>query len=115
MFTIEYVKDLKWDNAEHTSFTCVVKYAEFNEEHPSGINATDSYTHIQELWAKGNAGAYGEIEEYVAPIVVDTPSIPSTLMTEPTPTTVLSRQELSDKIAKLETIIQQLANDKGIQ
>lgn len=65
MFTIQYVKDLEWDNAEHTSFSCVVKYAEFNEEHPSGINATDHYAHIQEIWAKGNAGEYGVIAEYV--------------------------------------------------
>jgi hypothetical protein len=67
MFTVEYVKDLKWDNAEHTHFTCVVKYAEFNEEHPSGINGTDPYAHISEIWAKGNAGEYGVIAEYVAP------------------------------------------------
>lgn len=67
MFTIEYVKNLKWENAEHTIFSCVVKYAEFSEEHPSGINGTDNYPHIQEIWTKGNAGVYGEIEEYVPP------------------------------------------------
>ena len=67
MFTVEYVKDLQWIDAEHTLFSCVVKYAEFNEEHPSGINATDSYAHIQEIWAKGNAGEYGVIAEYVPP------------------------------------------------
>jgi hypothetical protein len=67
MFTIEYVKDLQWGNTEHTNFSCVVKYAEFNEEHPSGINATDPYAHIQEIWTKGTAGEYGEISEYVTP------------------------------------------------
>jgi hypothetical protein len=67
MFTVEYVKDLKWENVEHTFFSCVVKYEEFNEEHPSGINATDSYAHIQEIWAKANAGEYGEIAEYTSP------------------------------------------------
>jgi hypothetical protein len=67
MFTVEYVKDLKWENAEHTFFSCVVKYAEFNEEHPSGINGIDPYAHIQEIWAKGNAGEYGVIAEYVPP------------------------------------------------
>ena len=65
MFTIKYVKNLQWENAEHTSFSCVVKYEEFNEEHPTGVNATDSYLHIQELWAKGNAGEYGDIAEYI--------------------------------------------------
>jgi hypothetical protein len=67
MFTIKYVKNLSWDNEEHTSFSCVVKYEEFNEEHPSGINANDPYAHIQEIWTKGNAGEYGVIAEYVPP------------------------------------------------
>ena len=67
MFTIESVTNLQWQNAEHTNFSCNVKYAEFNEPHPAGVNATDSYAHIQELWAKGNAGEYGVIAEYVPP------------------------------------------------
>ena len=65
MFTIQYVKDLKWGDVEHTNFSCVVKYAEFDEEHPSGINATDHYAHINEIWVKGIAGEYGVIAEYV--------------------------------------------------
>lgn len=65
MFTIQYVKNLKWEDAEHTCFSCIVKYEEFNEEHPSGINGTDPYAHIQEIWVKGNSGEYGQIEEYV--------------------------------------------------
>jgi hypothetical protein len=69
MFTIQYVKDLQWENAEHTFFSCVVKYEEFDEEHPSGINAIDPYAHIQEIWAKGNAGEYGVIAEYIPPPV----------------------------------------------
>jgi hypothetical protein len=71
MFTIEYVKDLQWINAEHTMFFCVVKYEEFNEEHPSGINATDPYEHIHTIWEKGIAGDYGVIAEYVAPPVAE--------------------------------------------
>jgi hypothetical protein len=69
MFTIQYVKDLKWADAEHTMFECVVKYEEFNEEHPTGANATDQYLHIKEIWVKGNAGEYGQIAEYV-PLVI---------------------------------------------
>lgn len=78
MFTIEYVKNLKWADAEHTAFECIVKYAEFNEEHPSGINAIDTYAHIQEIWAKANAGDYGEIAEYV-PII-----LPASVEEQPT-------------------------------
>lgn len=71
MFTIEYVKNLKWVNPEHTMFECVVKYEEFNEEHNSSINAIDPYPHINEIWTKGIAGEYGEIAEYVAPPPVE--------------------------------------------
>lgn len=78
MFTVEYVKDLKWVNAEHTVFSCVVKYAEFNEEHPSGINATDPYAHINEIWVKGNAGEYGEIAECDTPSVTEQPQTEGT-------------------------------------
>jgi hypothetical protein len=67
MFTIEYVKDLQWVDAEHAVFECVVKYAEFNEEHPSGISGTDPYAHIQEIWTKAISGDYGLIAEYVPP------------------------------------------------
>lgn len=67
MFTVQYVKDLKWEDAEHTLFSCVVKYEEFNEEHPSGINGTDPYAHIQEIWTKAHAGEYGPIAEYAPP------------------------------------------------
>lgn len=64
MFTIEYVKNLYWADAEHSMFGCTVKYAEFDEELPAGINATDPYAHINEIWTKGIAGEYGEIAEY---------------------------------------------------
>lgn len=67
MFTIESVTNLEWCDAEHTFFSCNVKYAEFNEVHPAGVNAIDPYAHIQELWTKGNAGEYGVIAEYVPP------------------------------------------------
>jgi hypothetical protein len=76
MFTIEYVKNLKWLDAEHTMFDCVVKYEEFNEEHPSCINGVDHYAHIQEIWVKGNAGEYGVIAEYVAPPTIEENGIP---------------------------------------
>jgi hypothetical protein len=84
MFTIDYVKDLTWNNAEHTSFSCLVKYEEFNEEHPTGVNATDTYAHIKELWTKGNAGEYGTIAEYVPPPI---PEIPVVDPSEQPPTT----------------------------
>lgn len=73
MFTIETVQNLKWDNSEHTSFSCLVKYEEFNEAHPTGVNAIDIHAHIQELWEKGNSGQYGAIAEYVDPMIATQP------------------------------------------
>jgi hypothetical protein len=67
MFTLQTIQNLKWDNAEHTSFSCDVKYAEFNEVHPTSVADGDQHIHIQELWAKGNAGEYGAIAEYERP------------------------------------------------
>jgi hypothetical protein len=68
MFTVKYAKNLQWENAEHTAFSCIVKYEEFDVELPAGINPTDQYAHSQEIWAKGNAGEYGAIAEYIPPI-----------------------------------------------
>lgn len=67
MFTVEYVKNLKWNDTEHTSFDCIVKYEEINEEMPAGISPSDPYAHIQEIWTKGLAGDYGTIAEYSPP------------------------------------------------
>jgi hypothetical protein len=64
MFTIEYVKNLKWANLEKTAFSCVVKYAEFSEELPVGADPRDHYEHIQQIWQNGLAGMYGPIEDY---------------------------------------------------
>lgn len=75
MFTVESVTNLQWDNAEHKSFSCFVRYAEFNEEHPACINENDPYAHIQEIWAKGNAGDYGLIAEYVPPSIPESQPI----------------------------------------
>jgi hypothetical protein len=76
MFTIVEVTNLHWNNAEHSLFTADVKYAEFDEIHPTGVNATDPNTHIKELWEKGNAGEYGAIAEYVDPTIVTPIDVP---------------------------------------
>lgn len=67
MLTVQYVKNLKWADQDHKHIECMVKYAEFDEEHPSGICAEDGYAHIQEIWTKANAGEYGPIAEYSPP------------------------------------------------
>lgn len=64
MFNVEYVKDLKWVTPDNSAFKCVVKYAEFDEEHPSAITPLDGYAHIQKIWQDGISGVYGPIAEY---------------------------------------------------
>jgi hypothetical protein len=88
MFNIEYVKNLQWEDADHTFFSCVIKYTQFEEEHPSGVNGVDTTQHIKEIWEKANAGEYGPIVEYVAP-----PEPPEIEADAPQPT-VIGAQEL---------------------
>ena len=77
MFTIKNVSNLQWTDAEHTVFSCLVKYEEFNESHPTGANDSDPYPHIKELWSKGTAGTYGTIAEYVPPPIDTTKRQPT--------------------------------------
>jgi hypothetical protein len=79
--TVEYVKNLKWANQEHTIFDCIVKYKEFDEEHPSGINPNDKYDHILEVWNKAINGDYGVIEAYEPPNTDPVPPIGDPLNT----------------------------------
>lgn len=78
MFNIEYVNDLQWTNPENTMFSCMVKYTEFGEELPTGVDATDPYAHIHEIWVNGIAGEYGPIAEYVPVDPDQPPPVPPT-------------------------------------
>lgn len=61
--TIESVSHLKWDNQEHSSFTCTVKFAEFDEAMLFTANPNDMYEHTLAIWNKGIRGGYGPVEE----------------------------------------------------
>ena len=65
MLKIETVTDLKWCDVEQTVIECQVKYAEFNEIHPTGVNAACQDPHIKEIWTKAIAGEYGAIAVFV--------------------------------------------------
>lgn len=64
MYTIQRVYNLKWDDEGHNTFTCMVKFAEFDEDLPFTANPADKYTHTQTIWKNGIAGEFGKIEEY---------------------------------------------------
>lgn len=65
--TIENVHSLQWDNQEHSSFSCVVKFTEFNEELPFTASPDDIYEHTLTIWNKGIRGDYGPIKEAEKP------------------------------------------------
>lgn len=67
MLTIESVKNIKWANEEKTSLIADVKFKEFDDYLPYGINAWDKEKHGIELYTKAKANAYGAIAAYVAP------------------------------------------------
>ena len=78
MFHIEAVQDLAWCDVEKTFFSCSVKYAEFSDFLPVGVNGVDQTAHIRELWVNGTAGIYGPIAEFVPPPEpVDVPPPPT--------------------------------------
>lgn len=61
------VRDLKWLNQEHTAFDCIVDFETLGEV-PFGCFQTDPYPHTQDIWARGLAGEFGVIAEYVEPV-----------------------------------------------
>lgn len=67
VFEIDYARDLKWTNKEHTTFTCMVKFFGVGEEYPFGCTLTDSQPHTKILWERALAGEFGPIEEFVDP------------------------------------------------
>lgn len=64
MYTVERVYNLKWDNPEHSTFTCMVKFAEFNEDVPFTADPNDIYEHSKTIWNNGVNGVYGMIAKH---------------------------------------------------
>lgn len=64
---VQSVISPEWSNAENTAFNCIAKFAEYQETVPFTATPDDPYTHSQEIWTQGLAGAYGEINPYPGP------------------------------------------------
>lgn len=61
---ITSAKNLVWNDAQHTSFDCLVTLEEFGEaELPFTCRADDSEAHAQALWATAMNGDYGVLAE----------------------------------------------------
>lgn len=60
----------QWANAEHTAINCDVDFDDLREELvPFTAVATGDYEHSHQIFAECVAGQYGEIAEYVAPVI----------------------------------------------
>ena len=73
--TVEYVKDAKWENEDHTLASCIVKFKEFNTEIPFGAAPQDIYQHTIDVFNIIASGDAGDVAEY-APLAI--PQIPVT-------------------------------------
>jgi hypothetical protein len=64
---LEYAKDPKWVDAEHTMIDLTIKWDRFNEELPFSASPNDCEEHGRAIFAAAVAGEYGPITEYVPP------------------------------------------------
>lgn len=69
--TVLDAKNPRWDNAEHTSMTVDVLFAELESLGYIPFGAVDEAdtTHGQLIWDNAIAGLYGLIAEYVPPVI----------------------------------------------
>lgn len=59
----------RWDNAEHTIVNGDLQWSVMTEVQNGSVLLTEDYSHVQTLKTALEAGEYGPIAEYVAPIV----------------------------------------------
>ena len=64
---LEYAKDPKWVDAEHTMIDLTIKWDSFPEELPFTASPNDVEEHGRLIFAAAAAGQFGEVAEYVPP------------------------------------------------
>ena len=62
---LEYAKDPKWANAEHTMIDLTIKWVEIDEELPFTASPNDTEEHGRAIFAATAAGGFGPIAPYV--------------------------------------------------
>ena len=68
MLTLEYAKNPIWNSEDGQQIFLIVKWEEFNEEHPFNATSYDPMTYGVDLYNRAKAGEFGEIASYVAPV-----------------------------------------------
>ena len=84
MLTIEYIRNPVFSNAEGTAIDCLIKFAEFAEEHPFNATSYDSMEHGRQAYERLMAGEFGEIGEFVEYLPI--PVSANTVNNQPTTT-----------------------------
>jgi len=69
MFTLEYAKNPVWNDGSNQSIFLIVKWKEFNEEHPFSACSYDSMPHGVDLYNRAKGGEFGEIAPWVDPMI----------------------------------------------
>jgi hypothetical protein len=64
---LEYAKDPKWVDAEHTLIELTVKWDRFSEELPFAASQHDCEAHGRAVFDAAVKGDFGPIAEYVPP------------------------------------------------
>ena len=88
----------RWANAEHTQINCDVDFDDLSEALvPFTAVASGDYPHSHQIFAECVAGNYGEIAEYVAPVVPE-------YVAPPAPTKEQLMAQIQELIAKVDAL-----------
>jgi hypothetical protein len=64
---LEYAKNPRWVNPEHTMIDLTIKWDRFPEELPFTANPRDTEEHGRLIFAAAAAGHFGPVAPYVPP------------------------------------------------
>ena len=64
---LEYAKNPRWVNSEHTMIDLEIKWDAINEELPFTASPVDVEAHGRAIFDMAGAGQFGEVAEYVPP------------------------------------------------
>jgi hypothetical protein len=92
------VTNPQWANAEHTAINCNVNFDDLREELvPFTAVASGDYEHSHQIFAECVASQYGQVAEYVAPVVPE-------YVAPPAPTKEQLMAELQALTAKINAL-----------
>jgi hypothetical protein len=80
MFTLQKVRDIYYQSASGEEIYMIVKWAEFDEEHPFTASSYDSMEHGRDLYVRARRGDFGPVGAYIPQ-----PETPLPQATQPQP------------------------------